>query len=42
MPVFLLALYAKNVKDDLTEAEKKEFSGSTKELVRQWRKESEE
>ena len=38
MPVFLLALYAKNEKDDLTETEKKEFSGLTKELVRQWRK----
>jgi hypothetical protein len=38
IPVFLLALYAKNEKDDLTVAEKKEFSDLTKELVRQWRR----
>jgi hypothetical protein len=38
MPVFLLALYAKNEKDDLTAAEKKEFSALTTELVRQWRR----
>ena len=38
MPAFLLALYAKNEKDDLTAAEKTEFSRLTKELVRQWRR----
>jgi hypothetical protein len=38
MPAFLLALYAKNEKDDLTAAEKKAFSSLTKELVRQWRR----
>lgn len=38
MPIFLLALYAKNEKGDLTAKEKKDFSGLLKELVTQWRK----
>jgi hypothetical protein len=37
MPIFLLALYAKNEKSDLRAHEKKEFSGLLKELVTQWR-----
>jgi hypothetical protein len=38
VPVFLLALYAKNEKGDLTLREKKEFSDLLRELVAQWQK----
>jgi RelE toxin of RelE / RelB toxin-antitoxin system len=38
VPIFLLALYAKNEKADLTAAEKKEFAALVKELVVQWRR----
>jgi hypothetical protein len=38
VPIFLLAIYAKNEKGDLTAAEKREFSGLVKELVAQWRR----
>jgi hypothetical protein len=38
VPVFLLAVYAKNEKGDLTAEEKKEFAASVKELVVQWRR----
>ncbi len=38
VPIFLLAIYAKNEKGDLTAAEKREFSGLVKELVSQWRR----
>ena len=36
-PIMLLALYAKNEKNDLTIAEKREFSASMREIVRQWK-----
>jgi hypothetical protein len=38
MPIYLLALYAKNEKDDLTAREKKEFAALTGEIARQWRR----
>jgi len=38
LPIFLLALYAKNEKSDLTAAEKKEFTTQVNKLVKQWRK----
>ena len=38
LPIFLLALYAKNEKADLTATEKREFAGLVKELVAQWRR----
>jgi hypothetical protein len=38
IPVFLLALYAKNEKEDFTPSEKKEFAGLLKELVAQWQR----
>jgi hypothetical protein len=36
-PIFLLALYAKNEKSDLTTAEKREYAAAMKEIVRQWK-----
>jgi hypothetical protein len=36
VPIFLLALYAKNEKADLSAAERREFARLTKELARQW------
>lgn len=38
MPIFLLAIYAKNEKGDLTAAERKEFAGLVKELATQWKR----
>jgi hypothetical protein len=38
LPIFLLALYAKNEKGDLTAAEKKEFAALVKEMVAQWQR----
>jgi hypothetical protein len=38
VPIFLLALYAKNEKADLTAADKKEFATLVKTLVMQWRR----
>lgn len=38
IPIFLVALYAKNEKGDLTAAEKKEFAVLVKELVLQWQR----
>jgi RelE toxin of RelE / RelB toxin-antitoxin system len=38
MPIFLLALYAKNEKGDLSAREKKEFAEFAKEIARQWRR----
>jgi hypothetical protein len=38
VPIFLLALYAKNEKADLTAADKKEFATLVKALVMQWRR----
>lgn len=38
VPIFLLALYAKNEKSDLTATEKREFSGLVMELVDQWKR----
>jgi RelE toxin of RelE / RelB toxin-antitoxin system len=38
VPIFLLAVYAKNEKADLTPAEKKEFASLLKELLGQWRR----
>lgn len=38
MPIFLLALYAKNEKSDLNAAEKKEFVALVKRLVAQWKR----
>jgi hypothetical protein len=38
LPIFLLALYAKNEKGDLTAAEKKEFASLVKEMVAEWRR----
>ena len=38
IPIFLLAIYAKNEKGDLTVAEKKEFAALMREIVRRWRK----
>ena len=37
-PVFLMALYAKNEKADLSAREKKEFAAYAKEAVTQWRR----
>jgi hypothetical protein len=37
-PILLLALYAKNEKSDLTQAEKQEFSRLVKEIVGQWKR----
>jgi hypothetical protein len=37
-PILLLALYAKNEKDDLTEAKKRELAASIKVKVTQWRR----
>lgn len=36
LPIFLLALYAKNDKGDLTAAEKKELAALVKKMVAQW------
>lgn len=38
MPIYLLALYAKNEKGDLSAREKKEFAAFVKEITRQWRR----
>ena len=38
MPIYLLALYAKNEKGDLRAREKKEFAEFAKEITRQWRR----
>jgi hypothetical protein len=38
IPIFLLALYAKNEKGDLSAAEKREFAILVTELVKQWQK----
>jgi hypothetical protein len=38
IPIFLVAIYAKNEKGDLTPAEKKELAGLVKNFVTQWRK----
>jgi hypothetical protein len=38
VPILLLALYAKNEKDDLTPREKKEFGELARKVVLQWRK----
>ena len=38
IPIFLLALYAKNEKGDLTVKERREFRALVKEIVLQWRK----
>lgn len=37
-PALLMALYAKNEKDDLSAREKKEFTGYAKEAVAQWQR----
>ena len=37
-PVFIMALYAKNEKADLSAREKKEFAAYAKEAVTQWRR----
>jgi hypothetical protein len=37
-PVFIMALYAKNEKADLSAREKKEFAAYAKEAVAQWRR----
>jgi len=37
-PVFVMALYAKNEKADLSAREKKEFAAYAKEAVTQWRR----
>ncbi len=37
-PIFLLALYAKNEKGDLTAAEKREFAMFAKEIKIQWKR----
>lgn len=38
VPILLLAIYAKNEKDDLSAAEKKEFARLVKEIVAQWKR----
>ena len=38
LPIYLLALYAKNEKGDLSAREKKEFAEFAKEIARQWRR----
>jgi mRNA-degrading endonuclease RelE of RelBE toxin-antitoxin system len=38
VPIFLLAIYAKNEKGDLSAAEKKELSILMKEMISQWRR----
>ena len=38
MPILLLAIYAKNEKDDLSNAERREFAGLVKEIVVQWKR----
>jgi len=38
MPIYLLALYARNEKGDLSAREKKEFAEFAKEITRQWRR----
>ena len=38
VPIFLVAVYAKNEKADLTAGEKKEFAALLKELVARWRR----
>jgi hypothetical protein len=38
VPIFLVAVYAKNEKADLTGGEKKEFAALLKELVARWRR----
>jgi hypothetical protein len=38
VPIFLVAVYAKNEKADLTEGEKKEFAALLKELVARGRR----
>lgn len=37
-PIFLLALYAKNEKADLSASEKRMFAESMREIVAQWKK----
>ena len=38
MPIFLLALYAKNERSDLSATDKKNFAGFVKEIVAQWKR----
>ena len=38
MPIYLLAMYAKNEKSDLPPSEKKEFAALVKEIVAQWKR----
>jgi hypothetical protein len=38
VPLFLLAIYAKNQKADLSAAEKKEFSALVKDIVARWKR----
>jgi hypothetical protein len=38
MPIYLLALYAKNERGDLSAREKKEFAEFVKEVARRWRR----
>jgi hypothetical protein len=38
VPLFLLAMYAKNQKGDLTAAEKKEFASLVKQMVAEWQR----
>ncbi len=38
MPIFLLAVYAKNERSDLTAADKQDFANLARELVQQWRR----
>jgi mRNA-degrading endonuclease RelE of RelBE toxin-antitoxin system len=38
VPIFLLAIYAKNEKSDLTATEKREFAKLVKETVTQWKR----
>lgn len=38
MPIFLLALYAKNEKADLSSSDRREFATLTSELAKQWKR----
>ncbi|MDC7785319.1 type II toxin-antitoxin system RelE/ParE family toxin [Rhodoplanes sp. TEM] len=38
MPIFLLAIYAKNEKADLSASDRREFATLTVELVRRWKR----
>jgi hypothetical protein len=38
LPIFLLALYAKNEKGDLSSAEKRELASLVKDMVAQWQR----